>query len=78
MSMSIELPPEVEERLASLAQRTGLSKEDFLLDIIERVMEDIEDCYLGMEVLDRVKSGEERVYSAAEVRKRLGRLSTKI
>ena len=46
--MSIELPPEVEERLASLAQRTGLSKEDFLLEIIERVMEDIEDCYLGM------------------------------
>ncbi len=53
-------------------QRTGLSKEDFLMDIIERVMEDIEDCYLGMEVFDRVKSGEERVYSEAEVRRRLG------
>ena len=72
MSMSIELLPEIEERLASLAQRTGLSKDDFLLDIIERVMEDIEDCYLGMEALDRVRRGEERVYSSSEVRADLG------
>ena len=30
MSMSIELPPEIEQRLASLAELTGRSKDDLL------------------------------------------------
>ena len=72
MTTTIVLSPEAEERLNFLACETGRSKDSFLQELVERVMEDIEDCYLSIEVLERIRSGEERVYSSAEVRRELG------
>ena len=68
MATTIVLSPEAEERLDFLASETGRSKEFFLQELVERVMEDIEDCYLSVEVLERIRSGEEAVHTAAEVR----------
>ena len=34
-------------------------------------MEDIEDYYLSIEILERIRAGKERVYSSAEVRQDL-------
>lgn len=72
MATTIVLSPETEKRLDFLASETGRSKDFFLQELVERVMEDIEDCYLSIEVLERIRSGEEKVYSSAEVRRNLG------
>lgn len=72
MATSVELSPEFEERLDLLAAHTGRSKPMLLGEIIERGMEDTEDYYLSLEILKRVRSGEERVYTSAEVRRDLG------
>ena len=72
MAISIQLPADVEQRLDFLAARTGRTKDVCLREIIERGLEDMEDYYLAAEVLERVRNGEEQVYSAAEVKKALG------
>ncbi len=72
MATSIQLSSEDERRLEFLASQTGRSKNLFLQEIVERGLEDIEDYYMAMEVLERVRNGEEQVYTAAEVRKNLG------
>ena len=44
----------------------------YLPEIIERGLEEVEDYYLAVQVLERVRTGEERVYSDAELSERLG------
>lgn len=72
MSISIQLNPETEQRLDFLITQTGLSKSDYLQEIIENGIEDLEDYYLAAEVLERVKNGQEKIFSTSEVRKSLG------
>ena len=72
MATSIRLSPETEERLAYLASQTGRTKAFYLREIIERGLDDLEDYYLAADVLERVRKGQVRVYSAAEVRRELG------
>ena len=42
-----------------------------LREIIERGLEDLEDYYLAADVLNRLRSGAEKVHTASEVRKSL-------
>ncbi len=72
MATSIRLNPETERRLDSLATRTGRTKAFYLREIIERGLEDMEDYYLAAGVVERLRQGDERVYSAADARKDLG------
>jgi RHH-type rel operon transcriptional repressor/antitoxin RelB len=72
MPTSIRLPPAIEKRLSSLATKTGRSKAFYLREIIDRGLEDAEDTYLAAKVLDRVRSGKEKVFTLAEVEKSLG------
>ncbi len=72
MATSIRLAPETEQRLDFLAAQTGRTKAFYLREIIEKGLEDVEDCYLAAEVLEQVRKGQERTYSAAEVRADLG------
>ena len=72
MATSIRLSTETEERLAYLASLTGRTKAFYLREIIERGLDDMEDYYLAADVLERVRKGQVRVYSAAEVRRDLG------
>ena len=71
MATSIQLSSEAERRLEILASQTGRAKEFYLQEIIERGLEDVEDYYLAIDALKRVRKGEERVYTAAEMRKNL-------
>src|SRR4051794_16240770 len=43
----LRLPPDIEQRLASLARKTGRSKSWFACEAILRQIEDIEDTYLA-------------------------------
>ena len=72
MATTIRLTPETERRLDRLASRTGRTKADFLREIIERGIEEVEDCYLAADVLERIRKGQEPVHSATDVRKDLG------
>ena len=69
MATSIQLTPDTERRLDLLVSQTGRSKAFYLREMIERGLEDLEDYYLAVEVLERVRAGTEEVYSAAEARK---------
>ena len=71
MATSIRLTPEVEQRLELLVKQTGYTKTFLLRQIIENGIADVEDYYRASEVLERVRRGEERVYSTEEMRKRL-------
>ena len=72
MATSIQLSAETEERLEFLVSETGLTKSSILQEIIERGLDDVEDYYLAAQVLERVRSGQERVFSSDEVRRDLG------
>lgn len=72
MATSIRLAPETEKRLDFLASSTGRTKAFYLREIIDRGLADMEDYYLATEVLERVRKGQEQVYSSADVRKDLG------
>lgn len=72
MPTSIRLAPETEQRLELLASQTGRSKAYYLREIIERGLDEMEDYYLAADVLERVRKGEERVYSLDEVERDLG------
>ena len=72
MATSIRLAPETERRLAFLAEQTGRTKAFYLREIIEKGIEDMEDYYLAADVLERVRKGDERVFTDAEIRAKLG------
>jgi len=72
MPTSVRLSKDDEDRLARLAERTGRTKAFYVRKMIEDGLDDAEDYYLGMQVLERIERGEEKTYSAAEVRARLG------
>ena len=72
MATSIRLAPDIEQRLHFLAAQTGRTKAYHLREIIERGLDDMEDYYLAADVLERVRKGQEKVYSAEEVRGSLG------
>ena len=72
MATSVRLEPQIEERLDALAARTGRTKAYYLRELIERGLEDLEDFYLADAAMERLRKGEERTYSSAEVRKQLG------
>jgi len=71
MATSVRLAPETERRLDFLASQTGRTKAYYLREIIEQGLEDIEDYYLGQEVLERIRKGQEAVHSAVDVRRDL-------
>jgi RHH-type transcriptional regulator, rel operon repressor / antitoxin RelB len=72
MATSIRLAHETEQRLDFLATQTGRTKAYYLRTIIEQGLEDMEDYYLGVDVLERIRKGQEQIHSSADVRKDLG------
>ncbi len=72
MTTSFILEPEIEQRLDALTARTGRTKAFYLREIIQQGLDDIEDYYLASATLERVRKGEEKLYTAEEVRKDLG------
>lgn len=72
MPTSIRLEPEIEARLDALAARTGRTKAYYLRQLITEGLDDLEDYYTAVEVSERIRRGEERTYTSAEVRRDLG------
>jgi RHH-type rel operon transcriptional repressor/antitoxin RelB len=72
MATSIRLDPAVEQRLDRLALQTGRSKAYYLRELIVNGLDDLEDFYLAAATMERVRKGEERVFTLDEVETDLG------
>ena len=72
MATSIRLDPSVEQRLDNLAAQTGRTKAYYLRELVANGLEDLEDFYLAAATMERVRKGEEPVYSLDEVERDLG------
>ena len=72
MATSIRLAPEIEQRLDFLSAQTGRTKAFYLRQIIENGLDDLEDYYLAADVMERIRKGEERVFTLEEVERDLG------
>ena len=72
MATSVRLDPVIEQRLDQLAARTGRTKAYCLRELVTNGLDDLEDYYLAAATMERVRKGEEKVYSAEQVRKDLG------
>ena len=72
MPTSIRLDPAIEKRLDRLAARTGRTKAYYLRELVQGGLEDLEDYYLASATMERVRKGEERVYTLDEAERALG------
>ena len=70
--LGVRLPPEIERRLDALAHETGRTKSFYVREAILEHLDNLEDIYLAEQVLERVRRGEERVYTTEEVERMLG------
>jgi len=66
MTISVNLPPEIEARLLALASKSGQSTDAQLRQIIDQGLDELEDYYAAQEVLGRIARGEEKVLSSEE------------
>jgi RHH-type transcriptional regulator, rel operon repressor / antitoxin RelB len=64
----VRLPPQLDERLTALAEKTGRSRDYYARKAIKEYIEDTEDYLLAVQA-DRASR---RTYSLEEVKKRLG------
>ena len=65
------LDPESEARLDRLASQTGRTKAYYPRELIAVGLEDLEDYYLAAPTLERVRKGDEPVYSLDDVERDL-------
>ena len=72
MKTSIHLDPSFEQRLDQMAARMACTKTHLLRELIANGLDDLEDCYLATSRMERVRTGEEGVCSAEDVRNDLG------
>jgi RHH-type transcriptional regulator, rel operon repressor / antitoxin RelB len=72
MATSIRLDPDIEQRLDRLASRTGRTKAYYLRELVTNGLEDLEDFYLAAATMERVRKGDEQVFSLEEVERDLG------
>jgi RHH-type rel operon transcriptional repressor/antitoxin RelB len=52
-TLAIQLPPDVEQRLKAIAERTGRSQSEHAREAILRYLEDLEDELIALERLER-------------------------
>ena len=68
----IQLPAEVEERLASLAKANGRTKTFYARQAILEHLDDLEDLYLAEQRLIEVRAGRNQTHTLADVERDLG------
>jgi RHH-type rel operon transcriptional repressor/antitoxin RelB len=70
--IALNLPPDIEARLETLAASTGRSKVSYIEEAIAEHLGDLEDLYLAEQELEAVRSGQSSTRSLAEVMAQYG------
>jgi len=70
--LAIRLPESIEKRLEKLARRTGRSKSFYVREAILEHLDDLEDLYQAERILERIRSGDEKMIPLEDVLKRHG------
>ena len=70
--IAVRLPEEIEIRLDRLAQLTGRTKTYYVREAIEDHLDDLEEAYIAEKVLEKVRSGKEKLISLEDVVKQYG------
>ena len=68
MSIALRLSTELDKRLTALSKKTHRSKSYYAREALERYIDDMEDTYLALAVLEDPG----KIYSSEEVRKMCG------
>lgn len=72
MALSIRLPGDVEDRLKTLAAKTGRTKSFYITEAICEHIEDLEDLYLAEARMIDIRAGRTKTIPLEEVMKRYG------
>jgi RHH-type rel operon transcriptional repressor/antitoxin RelB len=72
MTISIQLPSDVESRFEQLANLTGRSKTFYVQETIVEYLDDLEDLNLAEHELEEIRAGRAKTTPLAEVMKRYG------
>ena len=72
MALSIRLPGDVEDRLKTLAAKTGRTKSFYITEAICEHIEDHEDLYLAEQRMIDIRAGRTKTVPLEEVMKRYG------
>ena len=72
MTISIQLPSDVESRFEQLANLTGRSKTFYVQETIVEYLDDLEDLNLAEHELEEIRAGRAKTTPLADVMKRYG------
>ena len=72
MSVSLRLPVDLNQRLSHLAEQTGRSKTFYMLEAIQKHLDDLEDLYLAEQRLLDVRAGRSKTHSLDDVERSIG------
>jgi RHH-type rel operon transcriptional repressor/antitoxin RelB len=70
--VTLRLPPAVERKLVREAKKRGRTKTALAQDAVIELLQDAEDVREADAVMERIARGDQRVYSAAAVKRELG------
>jgi RHH-type rel operon transcriptional repressor/antitoxin RelB len=74
--IALRLPPEIEDRLAALARRTGRSTDDYardaILEHLQDIEQDVEDVELAESRLEAIRRGEAETIPLSALMSRYG------
>lgn len=70
--LAVQLPAEIEERLAALSRATGRSEMFYVREAVLQHLDDLEDLYLAEQRLVAHRAGQSKSCSLTDVEQELG------
>ena len=70
--ITVSLDPEIERRIGRLVARSGRAQAFFLRELVERSLDDVEDCCCAEAASERIRRGEAQTIPWEQLKKELG------
>jgi len=70
--LAVRLPKEIENRLDTLAEKTGRTKTFYVREAILEHLEDLEDIYLAEQTLADIRAGKQKTIPIEELATKYG------
>ncbi len=70
--LPVRLPKEIENRLDTLAEKTGRTKTYYVREAILKHLEDLEDIYLAEQTLAEIRAGKQKTIPIEELATKYG------